>query len=85
MTSLKTFVWCSGAILLQNALPRAGGAGVVIVDRIVILARKFLECFPLSLGNQQGRETSEKHEQRVNLEDVVEPWIGVCAGSTTGS
>lgn len=82
---LKTFGWSSGAILLHYPLPGAGQAVLVRMRGVVIFTAEFLERLPLGLGNQQGRETPEKHEQRVNLEDVVEPWVSIGAGSATSS
>lgn len=80
----EAFSWGPGAVLVQDtAIPGARRA-VVLACSVVILSSKFLKGLPLGLGNEQSREASEKHEQRVNLEDVVEPWIGVAASSTAG-
>lgn len=82
---LEALSWSLGAVLLQNTtVPGAGRAVAVLSCSVVVLASEFLEGLPLGLWNEQSREASEKHEQGVNFEDVVEPWAGVTGGSTTG-
>jgi hypothetical protein len=50
---------------------RAGMDGSISI--ILILARQFLESLSLGLLDEQGAEATEKHEQGVDLEDVVQP------------
>lgn len=43
----------------------------------VILARQLLERLPLSLRNQESGADAEQHEQRIDLQHVVHPRVGV--------
>ena len=49
------------------------------------LASKLLESLALGLGDQKGGEATEKHEQSVDLHDVVEPGRLVLGGGAAGA
>lgn len=46
---------------------------------------ELLEGLALGLGDEEGGEAAEQHEEGEDLEDVVEPWRGVGLGHTTSS
>ena len=63
-------------------------------DRVILgctwdLTSKLLEGLALGLGDEESGEETEKHEEREDLEDVVEPWGGCrscwCAALAEGS
>ena len=49
------------------------------------LASKLLESLALGLGDQESGEAAEKHEESVNLHDMVEPWGLVLGGGAAGA
>lgn len=67
----------SGVIPLNRHTPRKSG---VILRSTRNLTSKLLERLTLSLRDQKRSEATEKHEQSVDLHDVVEPG-GLVGGS----
>lgn len=49
------------------------------------LASKLLESLALGLGDEEGGEATKKHEQGVDLHDMVEPRALVGGGGTAGA
>ena len=48
------------------------------------LASKLLERLTLGLGNEKRGEDTEEHEERENLQNMVEPWVGIVCSGTSG-
>lgn len=60
----------------------------IILRRTRNLTSELLKSLALSLRNQKSSEATEKHEQSVDLHDVVEPGGfvgGSCAAGTEGA
>lgn len=68
----------SHSLLVGN--DRLGGVGGVVV-----LAAELLEGLAGSLGDEEGGEATEKHEESVDLEHVVHPGSGVVLGSAASA
>lgn len=47
--------------------------------------RKLFERLALRLGDEEGGEDTAQHEQREDLQDVVEPWRAVFLGGAAGT
>lgn len=60
--------------------PRAGQGQVILTRDIVVVLGKLLERLSLRLLDEQRRKDAQEHEQGVNLQDMVEPGIGVVCG-----
>lgn len=56
----------------------------IVIRRAGHLARQFLERLALRLGDEQGGEDAEQHEEREDLHHVVEPRGGGVAGGARG-
>ena len=56
-----------------------GGAGVVL------FAAELLEGLALGLGNEESREAAAKHEGGIDLENVIQPRVGVGRSGAPGS
>lgn len=52
---------------------------------IVILATELLKSLAGSLGNQESGEAAEKHEEGIDLEDVIHPGSLILVGGTVGA
>lgn len=52
---------------------------------VVVLAAELLEGLAGCLGDQERGEAAEKHEEGVDLEDVVQPGGGIVLGGATGT
>lgn len=63
-------------LVVNDAIARVG---------IVILATKLLKSLAGSLGDQESGEAAEKHEEGVDLEDMVHPRSLVRVGGTVGA
>src|SRR5690348_16578115 len=66
----------------------AGAVGVAVVNSIVILTGELFKGLASSLGNEPGGEAAEKHEEGIDLKDVVHPGsrdLGGCTLGTEGS
>ena len=64
----------------------SANVGRVELRRTLNLTGQLFEGLALRLGNQESREDARKHEDGVNLHDVVEPGRGRRpGGSTTGA
>lgn len=48
------------------------------------LSSELLESLALGLGDEEGGEDADEHEESEDLHDVVEPWGAVGGGSTAG-
>lgn len=59
--------------------------GTVVRVGIVILATKLLKSLAGSLRDQESGEAAEKHEEGVDLEDVIHPGSLVLVGGTVGA
>ena len=57
----------------------------IVLRRAGDLASKLLESLALGLGDQESGEATEKHEESVDLHDVVEPWGLVLGGGAAGA
>lgn len=63
-----------------------GRVAIAAVGGVVVLAAELLERLPLGLRDEQGREAAEQHEERVDLEHVVEPRaVGAPGGGAPGA
>lgn len=51
---------------------------------VVILATELLQRLASSLGNQEGGQAAQKHEQRVNLQHMVHPGSRIVRGGAVG-
>ena len=63
-------------LLLTRIVPRnrhAARKSRVVLRRAGDLASKLLESLALGLGDQKSGEAAQKHEEGVDLHDVVEP------------
>ena len=63
-------------LLLARIVPRnrhAARKSGIVLRRARDLAGKLLESLALGLGDQKSGETAQKHEEGVDLHDVVEP------------
>lgn len=57
----------------------------MVVSSVVVLATELLERLAGGLGDEDGGEAAEQHEQGVNLQHVVHPWGGVVLGGAAGA
>jgi len=75
-------------LLLARIVPRnrhtARQSGIVLRSA-GDLASKLLESLALGLGDKESGEATEKHEQSVDLHDVVEPGRLVLGGGAAGA
>lgn len=53
--------------------------------RGLVFAGELFEGLALGLGDEEGGEAAEQHEQGVDLENVVHPRVGVLLGGAVGS
>jgi hypothetical protein len=56
-----------------------------VADGVVVVLSQLLEGLSGSLLDAEGGEDTEEHEKRHDLQDVVDPWVGVRLGGTPGS
>jgi len=50
-----------------------------------VLTSQLLECLSCGLWDQKSGEYTQEHEQRVDLHDMVLPWVGDLGGCATGT
>ena len=75
-------------LLLTRIVPRnrhAARESGIVLRSAGNLASKLLESLALGLGDQESGEATEKHEESVNLHDMVEPWGLVLGGGAAGA
>lgn len=58
---------------------------LVVGIGIVILTAELLKSLAGRLGDEEGGEATEKHEESVNFQDVIHPRGSVILGSTAGA
>lgn len=56
-----------------------------MVDGVVVLTAELFKSLAGSLGDEPGGEAAEKHEEGVNLENVVHPGSRVVLGGALGA
>jgi hypothetical protein len=52
-------------------------SSVDVADSIVVFAGKLFKGLASSLGNEEGGEAAEQHEESVDLQDVVQPVLTI--------
>jgi hypothetical protein len=76
-------------LLLARIIPRnrrhASRKSRIVLGRAGDLASKLLESLALGLRDQKSGEATEKHEESVDLHDVVEPGGLVFGGGAAGA
>lgn len=76
-------------LLLTRIVPRnrrhAARKPGIVLGSAGNLASKLLESLALGFGDQKGGEATEKHEESVDLHDVVEPRRLVFGGGAAGA
>lgn len=75
-----------------DALVNMGGARIAVGDTslaamvgVVILAAQLLKGLASRLGDEEGGEATEKHEEGVDLEDMVHPGSLVVSSGTASA
>ena len=61
------------------------GRDGVVVRRARDLARQFFQRLALRLGDEEGGEAADQHEEGEDLHDVVEPWGFIARDTAAGS
>lgn len=84
-------------ILLSNLVLRVGVLALLKLwlvatgkVRVVLwgtwdLTSELLKSLALGLWDEESGEATEKHEEGEDLEDVVQPWVGVGGSGTAGT